>query len=84
MGHSDLTAEERFGLFLPGRAPAALVEGMRRAIVEAVETPALSEAFTRLEFRPFTAESQAFAQMVRAERDRWGPIVRESGFQPED
>jgi tripartite-type tricarboxylate transporter receptor subunit TctC len=38
-----------------------------------------------LEYLPTVSASPAdFAARIRRERDEWGPIVRESGFQPEN
>jgi tripartite-type tricarboxylate transporter receptor subunit TctC len=42
-------------------------------------------ALERLEFSPtVSASPQAFADRIRQERAEWGPVVRDSGFQPEN
>jgi tripartite-type tricarboxylate transporter receptor subunit TctC len=42
-------------------------------------------ALERLEFSAtVSASPQAFAQRIRQERDEWGPVVRNSGFTPEN
>jgi tripartite-type tricarboxylate transporter receptor subunit TctC len=33
---------------------------------------------------PADATPQEFAQLVKSDFDRWGPIMRASGFTPED
>jgi cyclic pyranopterin phosphate synthase len=44
----------------------------------------LVEALGRLEFAPtISASPAAFAAQIRAEREMWGPIIRNSGFKPE-
>jgi tripartite-type tricarboxylate transporter receptor subunit TctC len=84
LGQPDLTAEEWFGVLLPAGAPAPIVEALHRAIVAAAGTPELQEALARLEYRASTSFPETFAGRIRAERERWGPIVRESDFKPAD
>src|SRR3712207_6172521 len=84
LGHPDLTAEEWFGVLLPAQTPAPLVEGLRRALAAAAGTPELQEALARLEYKASTSSPQEFAARIRAERERWGPIVQESGFKAEE
>lgn len=85
LGHPDLDKEEWFGALLPARAPAAVVQGLHRAIRAAASTPAMIAALDRLEYAPTTSASpEAFAERIRRERDEWAAIVRESGFRPEN
>jgi tripartite-type tricarboxylate transporter receptor subunit TctC len=84
LGQPDLSAEEWFGVLLPARAPAPIVEGLHRAIAAAARTPELQEALARMEYVPSTSTPEEFAARIRTERERWGPIVAASGFKPED
>ena len=84
LGQGDLTSEEWFGLLLPARTPAPLVEGLHRAIVAAAGQPDLQEALARQEFRTVTMPPQEFAELIRSDRERWRPIVQESGFKAEE
>jgi tripartite-type tricarboxylate transporter receptor subunit TctC len=84
LGQPDLTAEEWFGVLLPAQTPAPLVEALHRAIAAAAAAPELQEALARLEYRAATSSPQAFAERIRAERERWRPVVQESGFKAEE
>ena len=84
LGHPDLTAEEWFGVLLPARTPGPTADGLHRAITAAAATPNLQEALSRLEYRTLTSSPEEFAARIRAERERWGPIVADSGFKPEE
>jgi tripartite-type tricarboxylate transporter receptor subunit TctC len=84
LGHNDLTLDEWFGFFLPARTPAPVVEGLHRAVVAASQEPGLRETLQRLELEPRTEEPAAFARRIRAEQEKWAPIVAASGFRPED
>jgi tripartite-type tricarboxylate transporter receptor subunit TctC len=84
LGQPDLTAEEWFGVLLPAQTLTPLVEGLHRAIAAAAAAPELQEALARLEYRAATSSPQAFAERIRAERERWRPVVQESGFKAEE
>lgn len=83
-GQGDMTGEEWFGLLLPARAPAAVVEALHAAIVAAAATPELREALGRQLFRVFTQSPADFAAMIGAERAGWAGVVRASGFTAEE
>ena len=84
LGQPDLTAEEWFGVLLPAGAPAPIVDGLHRAIAGAAATPELQDRLARLEYRTAMMSPRDFAERIRTERERWQPIVLESGFKPEE
>lgn len=85
LGHPALSKDEWFGALLPAGTPAAIVQGLHAAITRVARMPEMIAALERLEFSPTTSASpQAFADRIRQERAEWGPVVRESGFQPEN
>ena len=83
-GMPQLTGSEWFGVFLPARTPRDTVEELNRAIVQASAVPEYREALARLIMTPRPTGTAEFAAMLRKDWDSWGPIVRESGFKPED
>ncbi|SHI68435.1 Tripartite-type tricarboxylate transporter, receptor component TctC [Roseomonas rosea] len=84
LGFPALTAEEWFGMLLPAGAPAEVVEGLQRSIAAAAARPDMVEALQKLEYRALTSSPAEFAARIRADRERMGPIVRESGFKAEE
>jgi tripartite-type tricarboxylate transporter receptor subunit TctC len=82
-GFPQLTISEWFGLFAPARTPAPIIAALHQTIVAAAQTPEIRQALDRLEFLPTINGPEEFAARIRRERDAWGPVVRESGFQPE-
>lgn len=83
-GYPDLTADEWFGAFLPARAPAAMVQALNAALVAAAANPELRQNLENREFEAFTSSSADFAARIQRETTKWGPVVQESGFRPED
>lgn len=84
LGHPDLTADEWFGMFLPARAPAAIVAALNSALAAAVAVPEVQERLAGLGFTTTHSAPEAFAARIRAEHAKWGPIVAASGFRPDE
>lgn len=85
LGHPYLSKDEWFGALLPAGTPAAVVDGLHAAITQVARMPDMVAALDRLEYLPtVSAKPQDFAARIKRERDEWGPIVRDSGFQPEN
>lgn len=85
LGHPDLSKDEWFGALLPAGTPPAIVQGLHAAITQVARQPEMVAALDRLEYAPTVSASPAdFATRIRRERDEWGPVVRDSGFQPEN
>ena len=84
LGYPQLSQEEWFGALLPAGTPAPVVQGLFDSIRTVAARPDMIEALGRLEFANTTSASPAaFAAQIRAEREMWGPVVRNSGFTPE-
>jgi tripartite-type tricarboxylate transporter receptor subunit TctC len=84
-GHPDLSKDEWFGALLPAGTPAPIVQGLHAAIGQVARQPEMIAALERLEFSANVSASPAdFAARIRREREEWGPVVRDSGFQPEN
>ena len=79
-GYAAVTGIENYGIFLPSRAPAAMVDGVARLVREAVAVPAVVEGLSRVGMDPFAQTPQAYAQFLDKERVQWRPIVAASGF----
>lgn len=83
-GFPGLPEGERFSLFLPARTPASLVAALEETALAACSLPAVREAKARIQLLPPVLGATETAASIAAERDRWGRIVRASGFTAEE
>ena len=83
-GYKALEANEWFGVFVPANTPAGTVNRLNEAIRAVVNTDAFKTALAKLAMDPAGETPKEFAQLVKSDFDRWGPIVQASGFTPED
>lgn len=83
-GFPSLTFEESFGLLMPARTPPDLVQKLYEAVRIAAAKPQLREVLEKLEYGIVNLPPETYAASLMSDRDRWGPIVRATGFRAED
>lgn len=83
-GYRDLEAQNWFGVFVPARTPDAVVRQIESTFSEAARSAEVQEALGKLGYDVVTMPPERFAAMVKADFERWGPIVRASGYSAED
>lgn len=85
LGHPEATAIEWFGVFAPAKTPVNVVAALNKAIADATRTKPFQEVLAKGAFESVSAEAPAaFATAVQSDINRWGPVVKASGFNPED
>ena len=80
----NVVVETWLGAFAPAKTPPEAVRALNAAIGEAVRSPEMIESLARIgndtKFQP----PDQFAATVRADLERWGPVVKASGFVAEE
>lgn len=66
-----------FGLFVPARTPAEIVGKMHADTVGALADPLLREKLENIGATPVGSTPAELAMHLRAEIERWGPIIKE-------
>jgi tripartite-type tricarboxylate transporter receptor subunit TctC len=72
-----------WGMYAPSRTPADVVERLSKAVVAAVQAPDVKARILALGLQPTGTTSAALDRIQRADFELWGPIVKASGFTPE-
>jgi tripartite-type tricarboxylate transporter receptor subunit TctC len=83
-GYPGLEITEWQGIFLPAKTPPQIVDGLNRSVRMALETNEVKEGLNKLSFEIGGTSLEEFARLVKADIGRWAPIVKESGFTPEN
>jgi tripartite-type tricarboxylate transporter receptor subunit TctC len=81
-GYPGMEAVEWFGLFLPAKTPADLVNSLHSSVQLALQTDPVKSGLARQSFDAVAASRSDFAALIRADTERWGEIVKASGFKP--
>jgi tripartite-type tricarboxylate transporter receptor subunit TctC len=79
----DLVAKPWYGLFAPAGTPAATLDRLSKAAMAAVADPAVSKRLVDMGLAPTGGGADMLAAALKTDYDRWGPVIRASGFKPE-
>jgi tripartite-type tricarboxylate transporter receptor subunit TctC len=83
-GFSALEVEEWLGIVVSAKTSAETVNHLNAAIRAVVSGDRFAKAVAKLAVEPAADSPTQFAQLIKSDFDRWGPIVRASGFSSED
>ena len=78
------SAELWYGFFAPGKTPSAAVHKLNAVLVEALKYPAVRDKLQNLDIEVATDTPEAFAKIVKADYERWGQVIRSTGFTLDD
>jgi tripartite-type tricarboxylate transporter receptor subunit TctC len=83
-GYPGLEFTEWFGVFVPARTPAATVEALSSVLRAGLQSKEILASFANLSVDAAGHTPADFARQIKADTDRWAPIVQASGFTPLD
>jgi tripartite-type tricarboxylate transporter receptor subunit TctC len=81
LGFPDFEVTAWFGVFVPARTPADIVERLNKEIVRIVALPDVRKFFLDSGYVPLTSTPEEFAARIRAEAPHWAKIIKEVGVQ---
>lgn len=80
LGYKDFDDLEWTGFFVPASTPDAIVKQLEAVSLKIATTPEVREALLKLGSNADSAPGATLAQVLRDDLNRWGPIVKASGF----
>jgi len=72
-----------WGVIGPAGLPAAVTAKLHDGFVAAVHTPSVAQHLTQLGAIPIGNTPAEFEQVIRAESDKWAPIMKAAGIEPQ-
>ncbi len=79
-GYPELVIKEVFGLFASSKTPAPVLAELEKAIIAAASTPGFVAAIEKLEFDAGVTSSADFSRALKADYERWGPVIKATGY----
>lgn len=79
-GYKSLVYGEWHGFFLPGKASAAVVNSANAEIRRALGAKDVVEGFAAMGLEVRASSPEELAAALKADLERWGPIVKSIGF----
>ncbi|MGH6814565.1 MAG: Bug family tripartite tricarboxylate transporter substrate binding protein [Hyphomicrobiaceae bacterium] len=81
-GYPGMEAVEWFGLFVPAKTPADIVNFLHSSVQLALQTEPVKSGLARHSFDAVAISRTDFVALIRADTERWGEIVKASSFKP--
>lgn len=78
----DLVALPWYALFAPAGTPKAVLERLTQAAQAAVRDPVVNKRLVDMGLEPTGHGAERLATIMKDDFDRWGPVIRASGFKP--
>ncbi|MFZ2738281.1 MAG: tripartite tricarboxylate transporter substrate binding protein [Burkholderiaceae bacterium] len=78
----DLEASAWYALFAPIGTPKDLIDKYAKAVIEVVHSPDMKQRLEQLGLEPTGYGPEELARILRRDYDKWGPVIKASGFKP--
>jgi len=82
-GYPDLISYSWFGLSAPARTPAAVIERIAREMQVVLALPEVVKRWEEIGAESSTRTPSEYSAFVKAELEKWTPVVKASGAKPE-
>jgi tripartite-type tricarboxylate transporter receptor subunit TctC len=79
LGYPGMEDYTWVGFFVPAATPRDIVQKLNAAVLKAMQAPDLKARLDALAFEPTAQPLRETADYVRAEVEKWGRVVRETG-----
>ena len=73
-----------FALYAPAATPSTVVDSMRTSLQKTLTSANFKERMNKLGLTPAPTSSAEQLVLQRRETEMWGPVIKASGFTPED
>jgi tripartite-type tricarboxylate transporter receptor subunit TctC len=83
-GYPELQLTEVFGFFASSKTPRATLLELENVIMAAGRSPRLVAAIEKLEFDSEIKSSAEFARHLKEDFERWGPVIKATGYTAEN
>ena len=78
-GFAEAGSDLWFGIVGPAGIPRPVATRLNEALIQALRSPQVRERASAQGFELWTSSQEEFAAVIRADRERWGRIVKASG-----
>ena len=73
-----------YAAYAPARTPKDAIDRLAAAIVDGIHAPDVREKLEALGMEPTGLGPAELARIHRADYDKWGPVIKASGFKPDN
>jgi tripartite-type tricarboxylate transporter receptor subunit TctC len=78
-GYPGFDVSPWFGLLAPARTPAAIVGKINADVNDLLKSKEVADSFAAQGADPYPTRPEAFSTVLKADIEKWGQVVKESG-----
>jgi tripartite-type tricarboxylate transporter receptor subunit TctC len=78
----DMEGTGWYGLFAPAGTPKAAIDRLSKAAMAAIKDAGVKQKMLGIGLQPTGYGPAELARIMKADYDKWGPVIRASGFKP--
>jgi tripartite-type tricarboxylate transporter receptor subunit TctC len=78
----DIEGGGWYAAYAPAGTPKDVIDRLSKAITEAINAPDLREKLAGYGMEPTGLPAEELARIQRRDYERWGPVIKASGFKP--
>jgi tripartite-type tricarboxylate transporter receptor subunit TctC len=79
LGYPQIVSTAWQGVVAPAKTPKPIVDRLSRELLAILRSEDVREKMMRLYFQPIGTSPQGLANLMRAEVERWGKVIRKTG-----
>ncbi len=83
VGFKDFEATSWIGLLAPAGTPPNIIERYNQEMVKILRSPEIKKRLEDMEFEVVASSSAEFSDWIKAEINRWGAVIKETGIKVE-
>ena len=71
-----------YALFAPAKTPRETIERYAKAAIDVIRSPDMKQRLEQMGLEPTGLGPVELAAILKSDYDKWGPVIRASGFKP--
>ncbi|MEW6665537.1 MAG: Bug family tripartite tricarboxylate transporter substrate binding protein [Thermodesulfobacteriota bacterium] len=83
LGYKEIEGVGWNGIVVPAKTPKPVIEKLSQAIAKAVKSPDVKQKIEGMGVEAAGTTPAEFAERIRKDREKWGPVIKASGFKVE-
>jgi len=83
LGYKDIEGVGWNGIVVPSKTPQAIIDKLSQGIIKVIKMPDVTQKLQQLGADATGTTAEEFTKIIKQDREKWGPIIKASGFKAE-
>ncbi len=80
LGYKDIEGVGWNGIVVPSKTPKPVIDKLNQAVVKAIKMPDVTQKIQQMGSDVTGTTAEEFGNILKHDREKWGPIIKASGF----